>query len=154
MSRNPSPRSAWSWLNAVTGWFSAETEKAKPAGRYHLHGRSLQLEPLENRSLLSVSMPAMISGVAFYDPTGSGLTASDTRLSGVTVKLFRDGGNGVFDGGAFRRRRHFGRHHHHQCVRQLSVHQSVGRNLFRRADAGHRLCASDGKERRHSDHRR
>ena len=100
MSHNPSLRSAWSWLDAVTGWFSAEAEKAKPAGRNRLPGRLLQFEPLEHRSLLSVSMPAAISGVAYYDPTGSALTASDTRLSGVTVKLFRDGGNGVFDGGA------------------------------------------------------
>ena len=45
-------------------------------------------------------MPASISGVAFYDKTGNGLTSDDIRLANVTVKLFHDGGNGYFDGGA------------------------------------------------------
>ena len=44
-------------------------------------------------------MPGTISGVAFYDPTGAGLTAGDTRLAGVTVKLYLNGGDGQFDNG-------------------------------------------------------
>jgi uncharacterized repeat protein (TIGR01451 family) len=85
-------------LDSVAGLFSGSGRRASRPARSHR--RSLRLEHLENRSLLSVSVPAVISGVAFYDPTGSGLTAGDTRLSGVTVKLFKDGGNGIFDGGA------------------------------------------------------
>ena len=57
------------------------------------------MEPLENRSLLSANVPGTISGVAFYDPTGAGLTAGDTRLSGVTVELYLAGRSGQFDNG-------------------------------------------------------
>lgn len=39
-----------------------------------------------------------INGVIFVDENSNGLDASDERLPGVTVRLFRDGGNGVFGG--------------------------------------------------------
>lgn len=39
-----------------------------------------------------------INGVVFVDENNNGLDASDQRLPGITVRLFRDGGNGVFGG--------------------------------------------------------
>ncbi len=57
--------------------------------------RWLQIESLEIRA----TMDASISGVVFHDTDGNGLDAGDTFLSGVSVALFRDGGNGTFDNG-------------------------------------------------------
>lgn len=57
--------------------------------------RWLQLESLEVRT----TMDATISGVVFSDLDNNGLDAGDTFLSGVSVALFRDGGNGTFDNG-------------------------------------------------------
>jgi len=57
--------------------------------------RKLRLELLENRQL----MAADITGVVFQDLTENGLDSGDPRLSGVTIELFRDGGNGTFDDG-------------------------------------------------------
>ena len=56
----------------------------------------LRLESLEIRT----TMDATISGVVFSDLDNNGLDAGDTFLSGVSVALFRDGGNGTFDDGA------------------------------------------------------
>ena len=72
-------------VGLVDGNLRAPSRKA--AGR-RCKRRTLRLEPLENRSLLSANVLGTISGVAFYDPTGAGLTAGDTRLSGVTVELY------------------------------------------------------------------
>jgi uncharacterized repeat protein (TIGR01451 family) len=71
------------------GLFTRRPQKATIGGRR----RSLRVEPLEGRNLLSVSMLGTISGVCYYDPSGGSLTASDTRLSGVTVELFNAGAN-------------------------------------------------------------
>ena len=76
MSRKSSPHSPWSWLDAVAELFGTPTRKAFRQGRGRGQRRTLRLEPLESRNLLSVSVPAAISGVAYYDATGSGLTAS------------------------------------------------------------------------------
>ena len=65
-----------------------------------MHHRKLSLEVLETRSLLSATVLGSIQGAAFYDLKGDGLTADDIRLPNVTVKLYKDGGNGVFDGGS------------------------------------------------------
>ena len=101
--------------------------------------RSLRLEPLENRNLLSVSMPASITGVAFYDQAGNGtLTASDPRLAGVTVELLRRKATGE--------PKYLGRHHYDQCLGSLQLHRPFGGDLFRRADAGRRLCPAHGAE--------
>jgi hypothetical protein len=61
--------------------------------------RRLLLEQLETRRLLAVDLAA-IEGIAFVDLTGDGLTGDDTRLSGATVELYRDDGDGVFDSAA------------------------------------------------------
>lgn len=57
-----------------------------------------RVETLESRSLPTGL--ALIAGTVFDDLAGDGLTLSDPVLTGVTVSLYRDGGNGVFDGGA------------------------------------------------------
>ena len=98
MSRKSSPHSPWSWLDAVAELFGTPTRKAFRQGRGRGQRRTLRLEPLESRNLLSVSVPAAISGVAYYDATGSGLTASSQRLSGVTVQLWLNGGSGLING--------------------------------------------------------
>jgi uncharacterized repeat protein (TIGR01451 family) len=60
--------------------------------------RRLGYEQLEDRALLSISPGATILGTTFSDHTLNGLTADDTILTNVTVKLYRDGGNGTFQG--------------------------------------------------------
>ena len=51
-------------------------------------------ESLEQRRLLA----ATISGAVLRDISGNGLSADDTGLSGVTVKLYKDlNGNGKLD---------------------------------------------------------
>lgn len=64
-----------------------------------VNARHLRMETLERRQLM-VNDLATITGTVFTDLTDNGLTADDTRLNGVTVRLFRDGGNGTFDNGA------------------------------------------------------
>ncbi len=65
-------------------------KKRKPARRH------LRLERLESRNLLALDLAA-ISGTAFVDLTGDGLTGDDTRVNGATVELYRDNGDGLFD---------------------------------------------------------
>ena len=57
--------------------------------------RKLRMELLEGRQL----MAANITGTVFQDITDNGLDAGDANLSGVTVALFRDGGNTSYDSG-------------------------------------------------------
>ncbi len=63
-------------------------------------GRPLGFESLEGRAMLSAGPGASILGTAYNDLTGNGLTADDMLLSGVTINLYRDGGNGTFQGSA------------------------------------------------------
>ena len=60
--------------------------------------RGLHFESLETRSLLSATMLPSISGVVYEDPTGSGVVSNDIALANITVNLWRDGGDGVFEG--------------------------------------------------------
>ncbi|PAY17757.1 hypothetical protein CKO51_20200 [Rhodopirellula sp. SM50] len=61
--------------------------------------RVLRHESLVKRQLLAADIGA-ISGVAFTDLTGDGLTGDDPRLEGVTVELYRDtNANNTFDAG-------------------------------------------------------
>jgi uncharacterized repeat protein (TIGR01451 family) len=54
------------------------------------------MESLERRSL----MAANITGISFTDVNDNGtLDVSDPRLGGVTVSLFRDGGDNIFNNG-------------------------------------------------------
>ena len=58
----------------------------------HPSNRTLRMESLENRALLSVTMAPTISGTVYEDTTGAGIIANDTPLANVTVHLWRDGG--------------------------------------------------------------
>ncbi len=60
--------------------------------------RGLRFESLETRSLLSAPVPVAISGIVYEDPTGAGLISNVSRLANITVNLWRDGGDGVFEG--------------------------------------------------------
>jgi uncharacterized repeat protein (TIGR01451 family) len=61
--------------------------------------RRLGLETLTKRMLLASDIGA-ITGVAFTDATGDGLTGDDPRLESVTVELYADTNtNGSFDAG-------------------------------------------------------
>lgn len=59
--------------------------------------RRLRMERLDKRELLAGDINS-ISGTVFNDLTGDGLTVDDPRLSGIDVRLYRDGGDTVFGG--------------------------------------------------------
>lgn len=69
------------------------------ARRRTVNARRLRVETLERRQLM-VSDLGSITGTVYTDLTDNGLTVDDSRLSGVTVRLFRDGGNSTFENGA------------------------------------------------------
>ena len=59
--------------------------------------RKLHLETVEPRCLMAADF-ATIGGNIYTDLTDNGKTPDDTAItSGVTVRLFRDGGNGNFE---------------------------------------------------------
>ncbi|WP_436715213.1 SdrD B-like domain-containing protein [Roseiconus lacunae] len=61
--------------------------------------RTLKLETLTKRQLLASDIGA-VTGVAYTDLTGNGLTADDPRLEGVTVELYSDtNANNTYDAG-------------------------------------------------------
>lgn len=59
--------------------------------------RRLRMERLDKRELLAGDINS-ISGTVYNDLTGDGLTPDDPRLSGIDVRLYRDGGDTVFGG--------------------------------------------------------
>jgi len=61
------------------------------------NSRGLRLEKLDKRSMLAADI-GEITGTTYIDLNGNGLDVGDTRLGGVEVRLFRDGGDGVFGG--------------------------------------------------------
>ncbi len=64
-----------------------------------VNSRKLRVESLERRQLM-VSDLASISGTVYTDVTDNGvLGGDDALLSNVTVRLYRDGVSGGFDGG-------------------------------------------------------
>lgn len=90
-----------------TSWFSRLSRVFAPrpgrplAGRRSCgsHRRSLRLESLETRSLLSATVLPTISGVVYQDTPGAGVyAAGDPTVANATVNLFRDGGQGIFEG--------------------------------------------------------
>ncbi len=82
-----------------TSWFRRMTRgrSAKPARCGRSATRRLRLEPLESRSLLSATVLSSISGNAYQ--TGNG-TASNAPLPGIVINLYKDGGDGKFEGNA------------------------------------------------------
>ncbi len=92
-------RKSVSWLSRLRGSYSPQRRgTGHPRSRSVAKKRRLRFESLETRSMLSATVLPTISGVVYQD-TGAGvLTASDPRVASVTVNLFRDGGDGVFEG--------------------------------------------------------
>ena len=83
-----------------TSWFARfgkvfQGQAQAPAGKSR---RGLRFESLETRSLLSATVLPTISGVVFQDLLRRRLEPADPRVANVTVNLFRDGGDGVFEG--------------------------------------------------------
>lgn len=75
------------------------TRRSIPETKYGNQRRKLRHETLVKRELLASDLGA-ITGVAYSDLTGDGLTGDDPRLEGVTVELYQDTNtNGTFDSG-------------------------------------------------------
>jgi hypothetical protein len=76
-----------SWTNLVRSGSSRPRATFRPC-----------VEGLENRTVPSGFASGSISGSVFQDVTGNGLSADDTALKGVTVKLYLDHNHdGIFD---------------------------------------------------------
>ncbi len=86
------------WLDGFVSRFSAWWQASRRVVRRR-SSRVPRMQQLEPRLLLTIDNLASISGVVFDDLTDNGLTGDDTRLQGVQVEIFQDGGNGVFDPG-------------------------------------------------------
>ncbi len=82
-------------LRSLKGWFSGGSRRR--TRKNSAPRRRLLLESLESRRLLTADLAA-IAGTVFVDLTDDGLTADDTRLEGITVNLYRDGGDQQFEG--------------------------------------------------------
>ncbi len=98
MSHDRSAHTQQSWFGSLTTIF-AGTGRSPSAGKQPQF-RRLRLEPLENRTLLSANVLASIAGTVFFEAKVGAITAGDIGVPNVTVKLYEDGGNGVFDGGS------------------------------------------------------
>ncbi|NOY42214.1 MAG: DUF11 domain-containing protein [Planctomycetes bacterium] len=59
----------------------------------------MAFETLEQREMLAADM-AEILGVVTSDPQGDGNASNDVVVAGAIATLYRDGGNGTFDGGS------------------------------------------------------
>lgn len=68
-----------------------------PAKRRKPIRRRLGIETLAKRELLVADLGS-VAGTVYIDLAGDGLTPDDTRLESVEVRLYRDGGDGVFGG--------------------------------------------------------
>lgn len=73
----------------MAGFWRRLLSRLSRAPRRRTRRRFLKVEMLENRRLMATDL-ASISGIAFSDLTGNGLTGDDPRLSAVTVRLYRD----------------------------------------------------------------
>lgn len=85
-----------SLLHRILNSFS--WNKRSQENRRVKHRRRLKMESLENRALMAVDL-AVITGTAFDDLTGNGLTGDDTLIAGATVQLYRDNGDNTFNSG-------------------------------------------------------
>ncbi|MCA9010516.1 MAG: DUF11 domain-containing protein, partial [Planctomycetaceae bacterium] len=81
------------WLAGVGHILNRQTRR-----RGHRH-RAIVAELLETKILLAADTLGLIEGTVFNDITGDGLTGDDPRLNTVTVQLYKDGGNLIFDDG-------------------------------------------------------
>jgi uncharacterized repeat protein (TIGR01451 family) len=85
-------------IYASLGLTPSGKSKAASQTRSSRH-RRLRLEPLETRAYLSISPGVQISGTAFSNLLQNGQPTGEPVIQGVTVDLYKDGGNGTFDGG-------------------------------------------------------
>ncbi len=89
----------------VWGRFGAKLRAAlRAAGREPSQRQQRRARPANGvETLQSRSLPtglALIAGAVFDDLTGDGLSGDDPALTAIAVSLFRDGGNGQFEGTA------------------------------------------------------
>ena len=94
MSSRPSLRSS-SWFSRLGGVLFPS--RNKPSIEKKNRRRRLTVELLESRSLLSVTVASSVSGSVLHDMTQNGAPVED-KLSGITLNLYKDGGDGVFQG--------------------------------------------------------
>jgi uncharacterized repeat protein (TIGR01451 family) len=85
----------WKHLISLMNRSSQSQVEDVDGKRRHDARRRLRVEMLEQRQM----MAANIQGVVYNDLTENGLDVADPLISGVTISLFRDGGNGTFDNG-------------------------------------------------------
>jgi uncharacterized repeat protein (TIGR01451 family) len=85
-----------SWFSRLSKVFGPRRRKVSKSKNC----RGLRFESLETRSLLSATVLPAISGVVYQDMAGGALTATDPPVANVMVNLFRDGGDGIFEGKA------------------------------------------------------
>lgn len=88
------------WLSL----FSKSTRQSRTAARRMRTATRRRTQPahvlehLEDRLLLAAANQlGSIEGVVFQDLAADGLTGDDVGQSGVTVNLYQDGGNGIFE---------------------------------------------------------
>lgn len=114
--------SLWQRIQNSFSWNKRLQENRRAHGR-----RRLKMESLENRALMAVDL-AVITGTAFDDLTGNGLTADDTRIQGATVQLYRDNGDNTFNSAT-------------DTLLGTAVTNTSGVYLFASADGGGTLAA-------------
>ena len=98
MLRKPSTRPVSSVFSTVADWFGKPQSPRAQQRQGKARGRRLGFESLEGRVVLAASPGGCIEGTVFNDLNGGGVPADGPGLQGVSVNLFRDGGNGTFQG--------------------------------------------------------
>ncbi len=92
MSRRSRPHIASAVLNLMKSLFGP-TAKSRPGKRR----RGFGFETLEGRAMMATDFGA-ITGILYRDTTGNGFTAGE-QISGATVNLYTDDGDGLFEPG-------------------------------------------------------
>ncbi len=75
------------------------SHRSRNTPKFNRERTRLSFETLEQRAMLAADM-AEILGTVTADPQGDGNASNDIVVSGALATLYRDGGNGTFDGGA------------------------------------------------------
>ena len=94
MDRKPVEHSLSSILETLGSWF----HKPQPARRPTRRARSLGLETLEGRRVMTAAPGAEIQGYVYNDTTGSSM--SGQGIPGATVSLYQDNGADIYNPGA------------------------------------------------------
>ena len=82
------------WKRLKSAVLGSPAKGSRCSGSRQAARRRLKMELLEGRQLLA----ADIRGIVFHDANNDGIAGdAETRLSGVTVQLFLDNGDGVFN---------------------------------------------------------